>query len=140
MAPAAIDHPNGMIDLIVAPDEKFEGRIFLINDWDGGDADNQLVGEELNRNPRTLELSHVEGQRTCPQFNSTYASNTVEVSGSTIDAFPNAFTNCIIELDFKLLPSTFSKVTFNPAYVGGCIHSGSVSRILLARAFVVNRV
>lgn len=41
-----------MIDLIVAPEVKFEGRIFLINDWDGGDADNQLVGEELNRNPR----------------------------------------------------------------------------------------
>lgn len=394
MAPAAIDHPNGMIDLIVAPDEKFEGRIFLINDWDGGDADNQLVGEELNRNPRikeditilsdlpnrdprkvtvdglvkdaqaladaskagkvglamgahsrhtlawltalpkrsynyknivlvthsnwneldgrkgydankqdgdpplvdshgvdlrrglyvslakisdlgvtileiprtdfepggwganvtradgetatvkpfdisdlglvhylktgiaqatreqrnawvssvmrkperldqvdgklvtrfwdkndnvpgkkedylsegngnanyrkgellyedtfdrteiapgvvrrnvaiedeALDLSHVEGQRTCTQFDSTYASDTVEVSGSTIDAFPNAFTNCIIELDFKLLTSTFSIVTFNPAYVGGCIHSGSVSGILLARAFVVNRV
>lgn len=49
---AAVDNPNGMIDLIVAPDEKFEGRIFLINDWDGGDADNQLVGEELNRDSR----------------------------------------------------------------------------------------
>ena len=49
---AAIENPNGMIDLIVAPEEKFEGRIFLINDWDGGDADNQLVGEELNRDTR----------------------------------------------------------------------------------------
>ncbi|QXD24401.1 hypothetical protein F7C95_00380 [Opitutia bacterium ISCC 51] len=51
-ADPSLELPNGTIDLIVAPEEKFEGRIFLINDWDGGDADNQLVGEELNRNPR----------------------------------------------------------------------------------------
>ena len=49
---AAVENPNGTIDLIEAPEEKFDGRIFLINDWDGGDADNQLVGEELNRDPR----------------------------------------------------------------------------------------
>ena len=49
---AAIEAPNGMIDLIPAPEEKFDGRIFLINDWDGGDADNQNVAVELNRNSR----------------------------------------------------------------------------------------
>lgn len=52
---AAIDNPNGEIDLLLAPEERFEGRIFLINDWDGGDVDNQNVGEELNRNPRIKE-------------------------------------------------------------------------------------
>ena len=52
---ASIDNPNGMIDLILAPEERFEGRIFLINDWDGGDADNQLVGEELNRDSKIKE-------------------------------------------------------------------------------------
>lgn len=41
-----------MIDLIPAPPEKFDGRVFLINDWDGGDVDNQNVAEELNRNSK----------------------------------------------------------------------------------------
>jgi hypothetical protein len=49
VARSAVDNPQGTIDLTVAPQEKFEGQLFLINDWDGGDADNQLVGEELNR-------------------------------------------------------------------------------------------
>lgn len=48
----AIEGPDGMIDLIPAPPEKFDGRVFLINDWDGGDVDNQNVAEELNRNSK----------------------------------------------------------------------------------------
>ena len=36
----SLHEPDGMIDLVLAPEEQFEGRIFLINDWDGGDADN----------------------------------------------------------------------------------------------------
>ena len=47
-----IKNPDGLINLVVAPAEKFEGQIFLINDWDGGDKDNQNVGEELNRNAK----------------------------------------------------------------------------------------
>lgn len=47
---SAIEQPNGLIHLVAAPEEAFHGRIFLINDWDGGDADNQNAGEELNRN------------------------------------------------------------------------------------------
>ncbi|MHB8900863.1 MAG: hypothetical protein ACYC6Y_19110, partial [Thermoguttaceae bacterium] len=43
---------DGMIDLLPAPEEEFDGRIFLINDWDGGDKDNQNAAEELNRNSR----------------------------------------------------------------------------------------
>ena len=50
-----IENPDGMIELIPAPAEKFSGKIFLINDWDGGDKDNQNVGEELNRNSRIKE-------------------------------------------------------------------------------------
>ena len=48
----ALEAPDGVIDLIPAPEEKFDGRIFLINDWDGGDVDNQNVARELNRNSR----------------------------------------------------------------------------------------
>ena len=51
-ASASVESPDGMIDLISAPSEEFTGRIFLINDWDGGDADNQNAALELNRNPR----------------------------------------------------------------------------------------
>lgn len=51
----ALKNPDGMIDLIVAPEEKFDGQIFFINDWDGGDKDNQNVGNELNRNPKIKE-------------------------------------------------------------------------------------
>ena len=49
---AQVSNPDGKIDLVVAPSRVFNGKIFLINDWDGGDADNQNVGEELNRNPK----------------------------------------------------------------------------------------
>lgn len=48
----ALNAPNGTIHLVLAPAEKFVGRLFLINDWDGGDADNQNAAEELNRNSR----------------------------------------------------------------------------------------
>lgn len=44
----AVSDPDGMLHLVVAPARKFEGRIFLINDWNGGDKDNQNAGEELN--------------------------------------------------------------------------------------------
>lgn len=49
---AVLKNPDGMIDLILAPEVIFDGRIFLLNDWDGGDKDNQNVGEELNRNSK----------------------------------------------------------------------------------------
>lgn len=62
-----IDNPDGMIDLIVAPKHKFDGKIFLLNDWDGGDKDNQNVGEELNRNSKikkeVIILSDVPGRK-----------------------------------------------------------------------------
>ena len=48
----SITNADEMIDLITGPAEKFEGRVFVVNDWDGGDADNQNVGEELNRNSK----------------------------------------------------------------------------------------
>jgi len=55
--PASSDHvtvpdPNGWIDLVLAPETAFAGKIFFLNDWDGGDLDNQIVGQELNRNSR----------------------------------------------------------------------------------------
>lgn len=55
MAGETIDSPDGMIHLATAPAEKFEGRIFVLNDWDGGDQDNQNVAEELNRNSKIKE-------------------------------------------------------------------------------------
>ena len=48
----AEESPDGKIELTTAPEREFNGRIFLINDWDGGDADNQNAAEELNRNSR----------------------------------------------------------------------------------------
>lgn len=47
-----VKEPDKMIHLIPAPTKKFEGRIFFVNDWNGGDKDNQNVAEELNRNSR----------------------------------------------------------------------------------------
>lgn len=47
-----VSNPDGLIDLITAPAEKFTGKIFFTNDWDGGDKDNQNVSEEMNRNPK----------------------------------------------------------------------------------------
>lgn len=48
----SVESPDGMIHLIPVPEETFDGCIFLINDWDGGDKDNQNAAEELNRNSR----------------------------------------------------------------------------------------
>lgn len=63
---AAVEAPDGKIELKAAPERRFEGRIFFINDWDGGDADNQNVAEELNRNPKIRQgvviLSHLPGR------------------------------------------------------------------------------
>ena len=39
-------------ELDIVPLYAVGSRIFLINDWDGGDADNQNVAAELNRNSR----------------------------------------------------------------------------------------
>ena len=47
--------PNGLIELVMAPEEPFQGNIFLLNDWDGGDKDNQMVGEEVNRKSRITD-------------------------------------------------------------------------------------
>lgn len=59
-------NPDGMIDLLHAPAKPFEGAVFLLNDWDGGDKDNQMVGEEVNRKSRIAEgvilLSDVPGR------------------------------------------------------------------------------
>lgn len=49
---ADVENPDGMIDLMPAPEKPFDGDIYFINDWDGGDADNQNAAEELNRNSR----------------------------------------------------------------------------------------
>lgn len=60
---SAISLPDGMIHLVEAPKKTFDGRIFFINDWDGGDKDNQNAAEELNRNTRIRQnvtiLSHL---------------------------------------------------------------------------------
>ena len=72
-AGSAADHPvvpvpspSGLLHLVPAPPVKFDGPIFLLNGWDGGDKDNQSVGEELNRNSRIKEsiviLSDVPGR------------------------------------------------------------------------------
>lgn len=62
-----LDSPDGVIELVVAPAEKFEGQIFLLNDWDGGDSDNQNVGLEVNRKSRIIEgvtvLSDLPGRK-----------------------------------------------------------------------------
>jgi hypothetical protein len=62
-----ISLPNGIIELIAAPSERFDGRIFFINDWDGGDADNQNAAEELNRNSKITQdvtiLGDVPGRK-----------------------------------------------------------------------------
>jgi len=65
--PIKVSNPDGMIKLISAPEKKFEGKIFLLNDWDGGDPDNQNVGEEINRNSKITEnvvsLSDIPGHQ-----------------------------------------------------------------------------
>lgn len=50
-----INDPNGFIELTEAPSVKFAGQIFLLNDWDGGDKDNQNAAEEMNRNSKIKE-------------------------------------------------------------------------------------
>lgn len=45
-----IDSLEGMIQLVPAPEKPFKGVLFFLNDWDGGDPDNQNAGEELNHN------------------------------------------------------------------------------------------
>ena len=50
-----IKDPNGFIELVSAPAKKFDGQIFLLNDWDGGDKDNQNAAEEMNRNSKIKE-------------------------------------------------------------------------------------
>lgn len=47
---ATLKDPDGMIPMVRGPQDDFEGRIFFINDWDGGDKDNQNAGEEVNAN------------------------------------------------------------------------------------------
>ena len=62
-----IPSPYGKIDLILAPEKPFEGVIFAHNDWDGGDKDNQNVGEELNRKAKIAQgviiISDVPGRK-----------------------------------------------------------------------------
>ncbi|WP_162555962.1 T9SS type A sorting domain-containing protein [Reichenbachiella versicolor] len=48
----SVSNPNGMITLVQAPSKPFTGRIFMQNDWNGGDKDNQVTANELNRNPK----------------------------------------------------------------------------------------
>lgn len=64
---AKLPSPDGMLHLVPAPAQKFAGRIFFLNDWDGGDKDNQNAGHELNRNSRIKEgvtiLSDFPGNR-----------------------------------------------------------------------------
>ncbi|MEM9281655.1 MAG: sulfatase-like hydrolase/transferase [Verrucomicrobiota bacterium] len=56
-----------MIDLVEAPRKPFEGTIFFLNDWDGGDEDNQNAALELNRNSPIKEgvilLSDLPGRK-----------------------------------------------------------------------------
>jgi hypothetical protein len=78
-----------------------------------------------------LKFTHSEGHGTVTQLNSRFDPDYVEVPGLTTEAFPNNFTDCILELDFNLLTSTFSKVTFNDANAGDYIHAGHISRVLL---------
>ena len=47
-----IKNPEENIKMAIAPQKPFNGLIFLLNDWDGGDKDNQNAAEELNRNPQ----------------------------------------------------------------------------------------
>ncbi|NJN05622.1 MAG: hypothetical protein HC814_03460 [Rhodobacteraceae bacterium] len=54
-AKSPLPSADGMILIAPAPAEKFAGRIFFLNDWDGGDPDNQNAGKELNRNSRIKE-------------------------------------------------------------------------------------
>lgn len=83
-----------------------------------------------------LKFTHTEGHGTVTQLNSKYDPDHNRTPSTTTAEFPNNFTNCVIELDFNLVTSTFSKVTFNDAYAGDYIHAGHISRVLLTNEAV----
>ena len=55
IAQNSVSNPQGTINLIKAPKTPFSGRIFFMNDWDGGDEDNQNTAEELARGSKISE-------------------------------------------------------------------------------------
>lgn len=65
-SPTELLAADEMLHLRVASPEKFEGRIFFLNDWAGGDKDNQNAAIELNRNSKIKEgvtvLSDIPGR------------------------------------------------------------------------------
>lgn len=49
---ASVESPDGMIHLILASEEQFDGRSVVIKDGDGGGKERYNTAEELNRNSR----------------------------------------------------------------------------------------
>lgn len=108
-----------------------KGKLLYEDTFDRKDIAPWVARKNVSIEDGVLKFTHSEGHGTVTQLNSRYDPDYVEVPGLTTQAFPNNFTNCIVELDFNLLTSTFSKVTFNDAYAGDYIHAGHISRVLL---------
>ena len=75
-----INNPNGFITLSNAPEMIFKGQIFLLNDWDGGDKDNQNAAEEMNSNSKIAE-----GVISISDF-PNHPPKKVQVEGLVLDA------------------------------------------------------
>ena len=108
-----------------------KGRLVYHDTFDRKEIAPWVARQNVSIENGVLKFTHHEGHGTVTQLNSKFDPDYVQTPGTTTDVFPNNFTNCIIELDFNLLTSTFSKVTFNDAYAGDYIHAGHVSRVLL---------